>query len=397
MNSVVDAEVEYAPARVAGVSSLRPCLAIWALTSTLTVAVGSGIALALGKSFTHPWRIWDAGWFLYVAQHGYAFGDAEHAQSPAFYPLYPGVLRLAGVLVGGNKVIGGVLIAFPLTLAAFVLLFVLARQLAGEQSAPWSVAYVALFPYAFFLHAIYSEAAFLVCAIAAFLAAERRWFLATGMLTGLAMLARPAGIAVLAGVLLFALRRPSRVADTLRVSTALVVFSVFPILLTIAGRGPLSFLHAEHGWRSYSAHDPLGLLTAPFESVFDGARAAGTATLDIFDRVSYGSALPPFAIHDLAAFVVLIVFLTLSAVAWKRLGSPYGVYCAVSLAIPLVARPVAAPLLSLPRFVVVLFPCFIVLGALPLRWRWHCALLAASCVGLVGLLYLWDHGGGFVA
>jgi hypothetical protein len=396
-NSAVEAEVEYAPAHVAGVSSLRPCLAIWALTSILSVAVGSGIALALGKSFTYPWRIWDAGWFLYVAQHGYSLGAVEHAKSPAFYPLYPGVLKFAGLLIGGNLVVAGVLIALPLTLAAFVLLFVLAREQVGEEAARWSVAYLALFPYAFFLHALYSEAAFLACAIAAFLAAERKRFLAAGVLTGLAMLARPAGIAVLAGILLFTLRRPHRAANALRVSTALGVFSVFPVLLAVQGRSPLAFMKAEHGWRSYSGHDPLGLLTAPFESVFDGARAAGTGVRGIVDTLGHGSALSPYAIHDLAAFVLLVIFLALSALAWRRLGSPYGVYCGVSLAIPLVARPLAAPLLSLPRFVLVLFPCFIVLGTLPLRPRWHGVILGTCCAGLVGLLYLWNHGGHFVA
>ncbi len=372
---------------------LRRCVSIWVLTRIVTVGAGSGMALVMGKSVAYPWQTWDAGWFLHIAHHGY-YADLGHSQTPAFYPLYPGLLWLGGAAFAGHDVLAGVVIAFPLTLAAFVLLYVLARDLVGEPSAAQrAVAYLAIFPYAFILQALYSEATFLACAIAAFVAAERKRFLAAGVLAGAAMLARPPGIAVLAGLAVLALSNPARRAALVRLSVALPIFCVFPLVLFLQGRSPVGFLTAEHGWRSYSAHDPLGTLLAPFQSVYDGAHAAWTGAAELVS----GSRLSPFTIHDVTAFVVLVVFVVLSAAAWKRLGAPYGVYCAVSLAIPLVVRPAAAPLLSLQRFALVLFPCFIVLGTLPLPRYAYRAVLALSCIGLVGLLYLWNRGDYFVA
>jgi hypothetical protein len=372
---------------------LRSCLTIWFVTRILTVGAGSGIALAIGKSFAHPWQIWDAGWFLHIAQHGYS-ADQLHMETPAFYPLYPGLLRLGGTVFGGHDVLAGMLMAFPLTLAAFVLLYVLARELVGEPvAAQRAVAYLALFPYAFFLQALYSEATFLVCAVSAFLAAERKRFLVAGTLAGAAMLTRYAGIAVLAGLIVLALSNPGRRAALLRLSVAPLIFSAFPLVLILQGRSPLAFLNAEHGWRSYSVHDPRGAVLAPFQSAYDGALAAWTGA----GKLVSGSPLSAFTIHNVTAFAVLVVFVLLSAAAWKRLGTPYGVYCAVSLALPLVARPGAAPLLSLQRFALVLFPCFIVLGALPMRRSAYGALLVLSCAGLFGLLYLWTRGNTFVA
>jgi hypothetical protein len=149
----------------------------------------------------------------------------------------------------------------------------------------------------------------------------------------------------------------------------------------VDGRSPLAFLHAEQRWRDTS-------VLAPLHSVYEGARAAWNGAVDLV-------AGPPaldYALHSVTAFSALVVFALLSVVAWRKLGAAYGVYCAVSLALPLVARAEGWPLTSMQRFVLVLFPCFIVLGALPLGRYAHRALLAASCVGFLGVLYLWTLG-----
>jgi hypothetical protein len=375
--------------------AFRSCVSIWLLTRIVTLAAAGGIALATGKSFTYPWQTWDGRWFLHIAQHGYAHWPL-YEETPAFYPLYPGLLWLAGAALGGHTLLAGILIAFPLTLAAFVLLYVLSFYLVGERgSAQRAVAYIALFPYAFILQTLYSETTFLVCALATFLFAERRRFLAAAIFAGAAMLARPFGIAVLAGLFVLAWSDRARWAALTRVAVAPVIFGVFPLVLVLQGRSPFAFLTVEHGWRKYSRQEPLDTALAPFQSVYDGAQAAGIGV----GKLVSGSPLSPFTVHDVTAFAVLVVFVPLSVVAWRRLGSAYGVYCAVSLLIPLTAPATAAPLLSLQRFALLLFPCFIVLGALPLRRHAFRAVLVASCaalLALMGLLYLWVQGGSFV-
>src|SRR5262249_42625841 len=52
------------------------------------------------------WRRWDAGWYLGIAQHGYF-----NAQSTAFFPLYPRLLRVTAVLTGGHWTTAGLLVA----------------------------------------------------------------------------------------------------------------------------------------------------------------------------------------------------------------------------------------------------------------------------------------------
>ena len=51
-------------------------------------------------------------------------------------------------------------------------------------------------------------------------------------------------------------------------------------------------------------------------------------------------------------------------VAWRRFGAPYGLFSALSLAIPLSMPSDRWPLLSLPRFGLVIFPLFLALASI---------------------------------
>ena len=70
------------------------------------------------------------------------------------------------------------------------------------------------------------------------------------------------------------------------------------------------------------------------------------------------------AAENVQALVFLVLFIVLTVVAWRRFGAPYGLFAAVSLAIPLSYPSSRWPLLSLPRFGLVIFPLFLALAAL---------------------------------
>ena len=78
----------------------------------------------------------------------------------------------------------------------------------------------------------------------------------------------------------------------------------------------------------------------------------------------------------------LVLFVALTVIAWRRFGAPYGLFCAVSLAIPLSVPSQRWPLLSMPRFGLVLFPCFLALAVLGGRPRVHTAILVVSSIML---------------
>src|SRR4029450_93939 len=143
---------------------------------------------------TDVWARWDSVWFLRIAVHGYG---ETHGVAAAFYPLYPLTLAGVGRVFGGHYVAAGIVVSLAAALAAFVLLYRLTETRLGAAGPRRAVLYLAVFPMALFLGAVYSESLFLALAIGAFVLAERGRWLGAGLATGLAMLTRIAGIGLL--------------------------------------------------------------------------------------------------------------------------------------------------------------------------------------------------------
>ena len=76
--------------------------------------------------------------------------------------------------------------------------------------------------------------------------------------------------------------------------------------------------------------------------------------------------------------------MVLAVIAWRRFGAPYGIFAAVSLAIPLSVPSERWPLLSMPRFGLTIFPLFLALATLGARPRAHAVIVGASAM-LLGL------------
>lgn len=319
------------------------------------------------------WARWDSDWYLLIAHEGYADSPSS---TPAFFPLYPGLVAALGRLLAGHYVVAGVLISLAACALSFVLLHRLALERLGADGAVRTVLYLAIFPTSLFLGAVYSESLYLMLALAAFLLAERGRFLGAGAVAGLAMLTRPVGIALLPALALLAWRSVERRRALLGVAASLPLAALYPLGLWLWIGEPLAPLRAQEGiWeRALSWAGPLGGLWQGLAALAD-ADPARTFALNV----------------QLLAFTAL--FLGLAALAWRRFGAPYGVFALVSLAIPLSFPAERFPLLSMSRFGLVVFPLVLVLAALGARQRVHEAIVAVSSLLLgVGVVQwaLWQ-------
>jgi 4-amino-4-deoxy-L-arabinose transferase-like glycosyltransferase len=328
---------------------------------------------------TDVWARWDSVWFLKIAEDGY--GSVERAAA-AFYPGYPAAVAVVGRILGGHYVTAGILISLAAALGSFVLLYGLAQERLGPEGARRAVLYLAVFPMAFFLQAVYSEALFLLLTLAAFAAAERGRFLGAGAFTGLALLTRPAGFALLPALALLAWRTRWRGSALASLAVAPALFALYPLYLWYEVDDPLAFSDAQEIWtRHLSPAGPLG-------GIWDGLRAGWAGVRQLAsgsDSHVYWSAVQNSDPDRVAAlnlqglgFLVLFVFLTI--VTWQRFGAPYGLFCAASLAIPLSVPSERWPLLSLPRFGLVVFPFFLALAWLGRSERIHTAIVAVSAL-----------------
>jgi hypothetical protein len=319
-------------------------------------------------SFTDVWARWDSVFFVRIAEHGY------DSTSAAFYPLYPGIVALLGRAFFGHYVLAGIVVSLAAALGAFLLLYRIAEERLGADGAQRTVLYLAVFPMALFLQAVYSESLYLLLVLAAFVLAERGRFAAAGMAIGLAILTRVTGVALLPALAVLAWRARDRRLAFAGLALAVPVAAAYPLLLWQQVGDPWAFWNAQDRWHRHLS--PAG----PFGGIWEALTRWTPAHADFQHAVAVNA----------ESLVALALFVPLAIVAWRRFGAPYGLFAVLSLALPLSYPSARWPLLSLPRFGLVIFPLFLALAAITAgRPRLHTAVVACSAVLLGVAVVQW--------
>lgn len=109
-------------------------------------------------TFDSHFTVWDSEHYLNIIDYGYEAG----ALRCAFYPLWPLAVRYFSPLVGGSHVLGGMILANLVSLAAFYLFFRLVEKRMGPPTAWLALVFLLLFPGALFYQFNYTEALFLL-------------------------------------------------------------------------------------------------------------------------------------------------------------------------------------------------------------------------------------------
>ena len=336
-------------------------VAVWGLAARGAQFDPGGVTApfgAAGDALVAPGARWDAVWYLAIANDGYG----HEAQRGAFFPLYPALVKAAGAVVG-SPVVAGMLVSTAAFLVALVLLHRLTALELGEEAARGAVWCLACFPMAFFLSAVYSEALFLALSIGAVYAARTgRWAWA-GALAALGAGTRSAGILLVVPLVLLHVRAHGwRPAPSLAwIGLAPLGLAAFSAVLALAGDDPLTPLHAQDLW--------LREFAGPFAGAWDGVVAAWDGVRQLASgshtrRYLSVAAGDPMAVARQNLMLLGFLALAVPAVVGvaRRLPLAYAAYCVTALALPL-SYPVAPqPLMSLPRFLLVLFPLFMWLG-----------------------------------
>jgi hypothetical protein len=416
--------------------------ALWS-SRLLVWAVGMGAVLLLGNSVIHnafdppglvsgfgplgnllaaPAARWDGAWYLWIAHYGYepAMGAAT-AQRAAFFPLYPLVLRGVSEL-GIPAILAGVLVSVAaLGLALYGIHRLATLELRGPGVARTAVLVIAFAPMAFFFSAVYSESLYLALSVGVFWAARHgRWWL-VGALGALAGATRSAGIVLLVPALILYLYGPreDRAPDFLRrpwgwagaglsgiaargrgllelskpryrVRFSLAWLALMPLGLLaymaymgLEGQGLLAPFRAQEFWDRQFAGPFLGVWQGLVSAV-DGARQllSGSSHHIYFPLIAGNPMIA--AGHDLLLFAFLIVTVPMVVGVIRRLPAAYGLYVLAALSLPLSYPVIPEPLMSLPRFLVVLFPLGLWLGAyLAERPRLRMPTLALSGILMI--------------
>ncbi len=374
----------------------------------------------LGNALAAPAARWDAAWYLVIARYGYRPDLAPYTDSrDAFFPLYPLGVRGLGA-TGLPLVLAGVLIslaALALALYGIHRLTTLelggAAQRAGQSllgararpvaSSPARVARLAvlvtaLAPMSFFLSAVYSESLYLALSVGLFYAARRGRFLTAGVLAALGAATRSAGVVLLLPALMLYLYGPreDRRPDFAHARGLWPRYRLRRdvLWLALAPLGLLAYmlylgLEAAARWRRFTRRTS-GAGTSPVPTSASGTACAKRAAACISSCSSPGSTArcraaacrsPPSttccwrsSCWPAQSAVVGVL---------RALPLAYGAYVIAALALPLSYPVRGQALMSLPRFLVVLFPLGIWLAAwLAEHPRAQRPALVGSCLAL---------------
>lgn len=346
-------------------------LLIWAVAVIAVVAFGlsaraddfdpAGVTMPfghLGDVLAAPLGRWDSVWYLAIAGDGYGDGARE-----AFFPLYPLLVRIAGAPLG-SALVGGALASTALLGVALVVLHRLVALDHDRAVARNAVLVTALFPMSFFFSAVYSESLFLALSVGAVYAARLdRWAWA-GALGALASSTRSAGVVLLVPLALIYLwgsgppsaraRRPLR-ADVLWLGLVPLGLAAYCAYLALQGLDAFAPFNAQEIWfRSFAG--PFGGVWDGAVAVFDGARQLFSGSREPIYFTQAGG--DPFLVarHNIELFAWLVLGALAVVGALRRLPAAYSAYLLAALALPLSYPVGPQPLMSLPRFLAVLFP-----------------------------------------
>ena len=366
------------PAFVASklIGLLIPMLTIWVRSP--------GTGVPSGSTLLQPFALWDGAAFAQISQQGYPRGPLNLTLGAsvhlwAYFPGYPLLVHVVSVVVP-NTILAGILVSAAGELIALVFLAKLILLERGDEaSARFACWALAVFPYAVFLTAVFSESTFLAAAAASLYYMRRGKDGRASAAAAVAMSVRVTGVALI----------PALIVDHLIRRRGRPGRGLIAILAT-----PLSpLLFVAYAW--LSTGDPLAYLkverSASFNRVFawpwDGARNTFQSFVTDTGGNSFVFGMEMlFGVMGLAAVVWM-------AWHWRTIAPSLTVFSATAW---LMGTSVVY-WLSVPRYEMTVVPIYLALADITRRHPATRPVLIAVSAGWMGFLAILVATGQFVA
>lgn len=291
------------------------------------------------------WNRWDSLNYLHIAEFGYqATGAKQHLL--AFYPLYPALIRLVEPLCGSFLAAG-----FWISTVASVTTALLFHRLATldePDQASRALFFLFAFPTSYALHIAYTESLFLTLTCASLLCARsRRWALA-GLLGACAALTRINGVALGAAL---ALEAWAEYRQDRRIRPAWLF-----VLLVPAG----AFGYLLVNW--FVTGDAFAFLRFQHEHFRRTLDWPWNGYLEMWKAFLRRASSEAFVLRGQELlFATIMLVATAASIARQR--ASYAAYMVVNT---LLVMSFTYPW-SVPRYTLILFPMFLLMGRIGRR------------------------------
>lgn len=350
--------------------------------------------------FLLSWWDWDAIHYIEIAHNGYTM-----LSNTVYFPFFPLLIHSVGLLFGGSTTAdyaAGLILANSCFYGVLALFYVLVSQDFGHVVAKYALIYLAFAPYALFFFIGYTESLFLLLTLAVFFFLHRGkvsdWWLA-GLCGFLGALTRPTGIILIVPFLVTgAMNWAPTVGNQLhrliglshdlltngegwKMLSALLATALVPaglltymLYLWMTKGNPLVFT-AQEGlvWHHYTALPWVGMFNAIQEIVRQG----------------------PSYVSDTSDVILTLIPILALIIGWKLLPLDYSLFSLTMILFVLCEPRQEEPLLSVPRYLLAVFPIFILFGIWSQNRRtfWHlmipCLLLFITHV-IQYAVYSWS-------
>lgn len=296
--------------------------------------------VAAERGWFGVWQRFDVLWYQAIAERGYGatVGDIHF---PPFFPLLESGL---GKILGGRFFLAGWIISQLALVWSLALLFQITARWRDARAAKRAALFLILFPTAFFFFTAYSEALFLLLTLLCFRALDgARWTWA-GFFAFLAILTRLQGVALAAPLAYYVWR-------SYRAEKKISFAQIFMLALPLGAGAFYLFLRAATGESAIVPTSEPQLnarLAPPWENFMYALQTLASGKFLFAD------------VLNLSVFVLALFMLWRG---WHALPRAHALYVAATLLAASVRLVDTQPLNSMTRYLLTLFPLFMLLGA----------------------------------
>lgn len=315
-----------------------------------------------------PHFLWSFGNFdgvhyLGIAKDGYAYQFTQ-----AFFPFYPLIVRFISSFTLDNYLLSALLVSNVFFLAGLIFFFKLISENYGKKTAYWSIIFLLAFPTSFYFGAIYTEGIFFALLTTSFYFAQKNKIILSSIIGSFASATRFIGIVLIPSLWQFDKPALKRNLPLLLIPAGLLIYMLY---LKLQFDNPFYFLTSQ--------------------SIFGQSRS--TTQIILLPQVFYRyinilfttSGLPFFnALLELSATIFAYLILIFN---FKSIKPGWLIFSLVSITIPTLTGTLA----SMPRYVLLAFPIFIVLAQIKSLYSKMAILIIFICLSII-LVTLFTRG-----
>ncbi len=329
--------------------------------------------------FLYPWANFDGIHYLSISAFGYT-------NNGGFFPLYPLLIRSLSSLFGTGQAFGQIQFfsgLFISNLAFFLALLVFYKLIKldfSEKTAFLSILFLLIFPTSFYFVSIYTESLFLLFALLSFYYARKNYWLKASLFAMLLTATRLVGIGIFPVLIymFFKQEKIKKITDFFPKSLSLLIaplgLIIYIIFNWLKWNNPFYFIFAQGQFANNRSVDQLVLFP---QTIFRYFKLLFNLPASQYEWW--------IALLELAIFFWALVLFYFALK--KKINFSYILFSAFCFLIPASSGTFS----GLPRYVLSLFPLFIVLSIV-LKFKTRIVYLSLSGILLFILLMFFSKG-----